>query len=291
MAYTDKEAIHFPFILFKIQGHAFCIDSRYVSSILELPEYQSLPNTPPYITGIFAHRDSHVTMFDLRRALELPTLQDEYDAFTQMLDQRKQDHLNWISTLENCLASGMDFPLATDPHQCALGRWYDHFHTDSQELSRHLAQMVEPHARLHRSALEATACAQQGDTQQLNAVLQDAKHACVPKVLDVLDSAKEIFRTRIYHEMVLLLSGKRGLGLVVDEVLCVEHLEEQKTDDGFKDWSFSPLLSRVMSSPTCGNLVLEINAPEILRMGDRLPPSGIDGELPPQNESLAYPLP
>lgn len=282
MVTEHEDTIHYPFILFKIQNRIYCVNSKYISSILELPKYQGVPDAPAYITGMFPHRGGSVTMFDLRSALKLPTMQEEFSSFTEMLDARKQDHLTWVSTLEECIADGKAFPLATDPHKCALGRWYDQFQTDSQELSHRLAQMVEPHQRLHHAAIRAEAASAQAEGQDqaetsLKNIMDEVRGDCVPKILDVLDDVKDIFRTRIYHEMVLLLSGNRNLGLVVDEVLAVESLSEEHTDGGLKDWCFSPYLSRIMHSDTYSELILEINVPEILQAGETLVPACASG--------------
>lgn len=272
MSTEPAEKIAFPFILFQIQNRVFCVNSRYVSSIMELPEYRRLPDTPPYITGIFSHRGGSITMFDLRAALNLPTMSEEFDEFSSMLDARKQDHITWVSTLEECIRENKAFTLATDAHRCALGRWYDSFRTDSQELSHHLAAMEEPHQRLHQASVRVTECMRIEEPEErdaaIQAVMRDVREECVPRILAVLDDAKEIFRTRVYHGMVLLLSGERKLGLVVDAVLAVEHLSEERTETGFKDWCFSPYLSRIMHSGNSDDLILEVNIPEILRSGE-----------------------
>lgn len=264
--------IQSPSILFRLNGGLYCADSRHISTIMELPEYTTLPDTPPYITGIFPLRGNSITMFDLRAALKQRSLSEEFDEFTAMLDARKQDHVNWVSALEHSIESGERFPLATDPHQCKLGKWYDHFKTDSSELAAHLTKMENPHRRLHEAALRAQQCNEHNSWDGVinckKAIFNEVHDEYMPKVLDVLESAKEIFRAREFHEMVLVLSGETSLGIVVDEVLSVEMVEEEVLGTQQQLMSRSPYIQRIVKSPNYNELILEINVPAIMRSGE-----------------------
>ena len=255
-----------PFILFKAANSLYAADSRYVSTIMELPEYQALPDAPPYITGIFPHRDGNVTMFDLRTALQLSTLAEEYRAFAEMLEARKQDHTRWIAELERCLETGEEFHLATDPHQCALGKWFDAFHSENPALNHFVGQLDEPHQKLHRCAVDAMECRRLdgGREERMRQIMAAAREDYVPRVLHILDGAKELFRTTAYHEMVLVLGGETTLGIVVDEVVSVEQLSEEPTGMTPADWTHSPYIGRILRSEAQPELILEISIPAIL---------------------------
>ena len=81
--------IQSPSILFRLNGGLYCADSRHISTIMELPEYTTLPDTPPYITGIFPLRGNSITMFDLRAALKQRSLSEEFDEFTAMTPENR----------------------------------------------------------------------------------------------------------------------------------------------------------------------------------------------------------
>lgn len=265
---SQDDGIRYPSIIFRAGGGLYCADSRYVSTILEQPKFQILPDTPPYITGIFPYRDKSITMFDLRTALRQPSMEEEYAAFSKMLDDRRQDHINWVNALEHSIETGERFTLATDPHQCALGQWFDHFHSDSQEITLRLSKLDAPHKKLHESALLVEQCRQQGDEEEqekcIQQVLHDIHEEYVPQVLAALDDVKEIFRTRVYHAMVLVLSGDTSLGVVVDEVLAVEELSEEPTGTAQAIWSNSPYIGNVVRSENFPELILEVNLPAIM---------------------------
>lgn len=267
-----KDSVQCPSILFRLNGGLYCADSRYISTIMELPEHTTLPDAPPYISGIFPLRGSSVTMFDLRSALKLQSMTAEFKDFTAMLDARKQDHVDWVTALEHSIETGEHFSLATDPHKCKLGKWYDNFKTSSSELSAHLARIEEPHRRLHEAAIRAEHCEEAGSANDVSnckkAVFDEARNKYMPEVLDVLESAKEIFRTREFHEMVLVLSGDTSLGVVVDEVLSVETVEEENLGIQHQLMSYSPYIRRIVKSPGYSELILEINIPSIIRAGE-----------------------
>lgn len=267
-----KDSVQCPSILFRLNGGLYCADSRYISTIMELPKHTTLPDAPPYISGIFPLRGSSVTMFDLRSALKLQSMTEEFNNFTAMLDDRKQDHVDWVTALEHSIETSEHFPLATDPHKCNLGKWYDNFKTNSSELSAHLARMEEPHRKLHEAAIRAEQCNKANSTDDVSnckkSVIDEARNKYMPKVLDVLESAKEIFRAREFHEMVLVLSGDTSLGVVVDEVLSVETVEEEVLGIQHQLMTYSPYIQRIVKSPGYSELILEINIPSIIRAGE-----------------------
>lgn len=265
-----KSEIHYPFILLRVAGGLYCVNSRYVSSIMELPSFQPLPDAPPYITGIFPYRDKSITMFDLRTALNLQTLSEEFEEFHHMLEERKQDHLRWVKELERCALDGEKFTLATDPHECALGRWYDKFkeENENQAIGRILVRLEDPHQKLHGTVKRSEACVSNGDC--VEQVLREAKHSLVPQILDILDQARDVFRDTIYHEMVLILDGKdTTLGLVVDEVLGVEELQMEEGNEEFQKWRYTPYVTRIVRSPNYEELILEINMPYLMSIGSQ----------------------
>lgn len=264
----QEDSTHYPSIVFTVQGELFSVNSRYVSTILQLPEFQTLPDTPAYITGIFSYRDSSITMLDMRTVLNMETMEQEFSQFTKMLDDRKQDHIRWVNELERCMTADEHFTMATDPHQCALGKWYDQFHSKSNAVNFHLAKLVEPHNQLHAAAIEAEQCnkdcANCKRSECLSKILDRIRMDNVPKIMAVLEDAKEVFRNAVYNEMVLVLTGDTSLGLVVDEVLSVGELVPVGGEEAFKKFQFSPYLSRIVRREGFSELILEIDVPKLV---------------------------
>ena len=153
----------YPYVLFHINGSLYCLNSQYLSKIRPMPDYEKIPKAPASIMGMFRQDDRIVTLMELRTELGYRSMSSECMEFEEMIDARKQDHLNWLSELERCIQKDEPFLLAKDPHQCAFGRWYYNFHTDNQAVAFHLRKIEEPHRKLHEAAIEVETCAKDHD--------------------------------------------------------------------------------------------------------------------------------
>lgn len=227
------EDAQFPWLRFRLKGQSYAINSRSIVSISTLPENVSpMPNAPDYMQGYFYLRDRIVPLYDLRTLFGLCTLKDEYLDFTNMLEQRKQDHLYWTSELKRSVAESRPFPLTTDPHQCAFGKWYDSFTSDSDTVNHHLRKIDEPHKHLHHAADDVMRCTQEHEqckrSECLKHVLGRVEEEYIPKIVGLLDEAKKVFQSS-YREMVVVIEREETLlGLMVDEVLSVESITPEQ---------------------------------------------------------------
>ena len=256
------EEIKYPYIIFKIVNSSYCMNSRFISSIIQLPHYDKVPAAPANVTGMFKHRNQVIQMLDLRTTFGFKSMAEECSEFTTMIEARKQDHITWVQELERTIQNGEPFQLARDPHQCALGRWYDNFMTSNNSVNFHLQKIEEPHKRLHQAAEEAEQCKKDvADCQReecLKNILRKVKEEFAPAIIGLLDETKEIFRSNIYREMVLLLDGKKW-GIVVDEITGVEEL------DIIERWERDPMMSQnsyiqnVLESSKRDDLIFELN--------------------------------
>lgn len=257
----------YPYIVFKLDEELYCISSKYVATLMQLPKFNVLPDSPPFIAGTFSYRGRIIEMFDLRVAFGLPSLQKEYQNFADMIDHRRQDHVNWVDELDRCVETGKKFTLATDPHSCAFGKWYDNYHSDNNLVSFHMKKIDNPHKMLHHAALEVEQCEQQCDAclreACLKTIMDRVKSETMPTILGLLDEAKDIFRSTVYHEMALVLNDC-GLAITVDEVLLVEKLldlEEQNSST----MPYTPLyISGVKRSDTYSSLIFEIDIAQVI---------------------------
>ncbi len=262
----SENEIVYPSIVFKVKGGFYSVNSQHIETIMQLPAFEKIPDPPPCVTGLFLHRGRAVQLLDLRTAFGQPTLEQEYLDFCEMIDLRKQDHIRWVQELERSLTEKRPFTLATDPHLCAFGKWYDSFSSDNNAVLFHLKKIEEPHRQLHESALEAAKCSQDcihcTRAECLKAILSRVRDQNMPLILGLLDESKEIFRSHIFREMVLLLNEASGLSLVVDEVLSVEELESMSTSSSLLQ--SSPLVSGIKKSAKIPQTILELNIPAIL---------------------------
>lgn len=257
-----ENEIKYPYILFKIADSTYCINSKYIATIVQLPEYSEIPASPDNVTGMFKYRDQVIQMLDLRVTLGLKPISEEYREFEQMIDARKQDHIQWVKELERYIDEGGSFQLAKDPHQCALGRWYDNFTTDNSAVIHHLKKIEEPHFKLHKAAEEAEMCKKNCEECQkeecLFSILKKAKEESMPTILRLLDQTKVLVQSTLFKEMVLILDNSKW-GIVVDEILAVEDLiilSDRQKEPIIEHCSY---INRVMEREKEKGLIFELN--------------------------------
>ena len=155
-----SKEIKYPYIVFKLVDTYYCVSSECISTIVQLPQYDKIPESPETVTGMFRYRNQVIQMLDLRTTFGFKSLAEECRDFEKMIDARKQDHIKWVNELETAVTAGTPFLLGRDPHQCALGRWYDSFTSENNVVNFHLRKIDDPHKRLHMAADNIEHCAE-----------------------------------------------------------------------------------------------------------------------------------
>lgn len=266
---TDIEQIHFPYIIFTIKGGLYCVNSKYIATILQLPNYEPIPDAPPHVTGMFPYRDGIVEMFDVRSALSIPRIDEEFAEFCDMLDARKEDHIHWVAALEESLNTGEPFVLATDAHECAFGKWFYNQKFENNVLTYQLQKIEEPHERIHHTAIDLENHIKENggvlDPEYRDSVLDTVKNQLMPKMLNLLDETKVVFRSSFYHGMILLLNNGSGVGLVVDDVLSVENLSPSDNSQPLHAFNTSYYVTSIQKSEKTAGLILELNIVDMMK--------------------------
>lgn len=219
-----------PLIVFKVGKMTCAVDGASVISIQRMEEFTLTPHTPDEIFGSINFRNQVISILDLRTVFGLPTRIKEYSDFIKMLDQRKQDHIKWVNTLKESVKNNTPFPLATNPHQCAFGKWYDKYSNPNKKIMFHLDRIRDPHNKLHYAALDVAKiqekdCSEQEKNEQIQNILRQVESEYMATVVGLLDSAKTIFKD-IYQTMLIVLDDVEPIAVAVDEVIAVTNLKE-----------------------------------------------------------------
>lgn len=269
----QNETIHYEddslCILLKIKDMPCAIHSSCVESLFLLEQdVTPTPEGSDVRLGIIPYRGGILPLLDLRPMMGMETRDQEQAAFEQMLDQRKQDHMRWVDELKRCLHSGESFRLATDPHQCAFGKWYYGFRAKNPSVAFHLKKLEEPHAQLHRSALCSLDCLGEADPlrreEAIRKSLAMGAELYVPQVLSLLEDTKQVFRDSARKMVVVLRLGQDCCGILVDEVCSVETLHMVKRFDGSDALGGSRLVVGAAQRQGDEELVLLLNGEKIL---------------------------
>ncbi len=166
-------------------------------------------------------RDRVIPLVDLRRRLGMPGLDEEREALVTMLAERRADHIRWLEALERSVREGVRFDLATDPHKCAFGRWYDTFRTEDPAFAHHLEKFDEPHRRIHGIATRCLDLRQRGDEAAAIRLVEDTRNGYLSDMLLLFDAAVAMLRDRTRELVMAVRAGTVHAGLLVDRVQSV----------------------------------------------------------------------
>lgn len=217
-----------PWLVFKLCGQMYALNSFIVKSIFCLDrEITPMPESQENIRGVIQLHGEIIPAIDLRGVLGLDSFAEQHRRFSELLDERKKDHIHWVDELERCVKEQDVFTLTTDPHQCAFGKWYDHYETNDPNVRFYLKKIAAPHQKLHETAIEIFSKNEEEEPQKKKRVaelMKEEKEVLMPEVLGLLDQIKDVLKES-YREMCIVVSnGDMVLGLLVDEVVSVEHL-------------------------------------------------------------------
>ncbi len=136
-----------------------------VSLSKETDHIQELPVKTPGLIGVSHYQDAVVPVIDIAKRIGVKSGTDGKKELIDTLTAREQDHIDWLDALEKSISSGEKFAKARDPHQCAFGKWFDHFETRNEALTEILAQFEAPHRQIHSLADKLLDMRDKGETE------------------------------------------------------------------------------------------------------------------------------
>ncbi|MDD3429807.1 MAG: chemotaxis protein CheW [Oscillospiraceae bacterium] len=257
-----------PWLVFKLKDQHFAVNSSNIVTIFQIEQnVTKVPEYPENVRGIINLRGDVVPLLELRRVLGMPLFKEEQQSFYDMLEQRKNDHIAWVSELKRCLKNDEKFTLATDHHKCAFGKWYDTYKTDNATVQFHLNKIDEPHKNLHAIAKQAIECprdcANCTRTECLQKLVAKASEEYMPIVVNLLEEAKTVFQDSYREMCVVVTNGETVLGLLVDEVNAVQALSPVGTADNLNGIYKSSLVSHVAKSENIDGEILVLNEAQL----------------------------
>lgn len=265
------ENIIYPSILFRLQNDYYAVNCKHVASIMQIPDVESLPEAPKNVIGIFRFREKVIPIICLRSLFGQPTVEQEVEQFVEMLNRRKQDHLNWVKELSHCVQTGELFTLATNPHQCTLGQWYDNYEPENNTIKAQLKKLEEPHRLLHESGHEIEHCKKQYRdeaecAQQQRKILDKVTKDYMPRILNVLEDTKQTFREQKRTLLIVIDNGEDAFAMAVDEVLAVEELTDVAQEQQVEKLKGSVYINEIKKSTKLDRLILMIQDDKLAKL-------------------------
>lgn len=220
----------YPWALFNLEQGVYGVSSQYIKSIFKIENLIKMPGMPDYMRGAVNMRGKIVPIIDTRKFYGFQSVAEEIKGLTELLGQRKQDHINWIRELEDSVTENREFKLTTDPHACAFGKWYDHFETNDNTLEYLLRKFDAPHKRIHAVGVEVRKLVDQGDRDKAFDVVRKAKNSELIQMVKLFDSLVNDFAESKRELAIVLEDPKqnREIGLTVDRVIAIEPIFEDR---------------------------------------------------------------
>lgn len=224
-----KSKITSPWVLLELNNIIYGISCETVLSLNQLPKVTPLPAVTSEIRGVINFRGRIIQLIDTRTLLNIKTLIADITEFTTMMDQRYQDHINWVSTLEKTVLEDTEFTLTTDPHMCAFGKWYDSYDSKNTNIMflTTFSKFDKPHKAIHQIAIDSKRLIDKGDKKAAIGLINSVKDTELKQMLSLFDDIKEAYKES-RKEIVIVIgeSEERCIGLSVDQISAIEHLSE-----------------------------------------------------------------
>ena len=270
----ESEVMTIPYLLFKINDVLYGINGSMINSVFVLEQpITHVPMTPPYIRGIINVRSCVVPVIDMRVLFGLPTTEQTYLDFAEMIDLRKQEHLDWVEALKVSAQTKGQFTLATDPHKCNFGKWYDTFETNESSVSYYLRQIAEPHQKLHECADKAMHCLHDcvncQNNECLNTILEQAITNYAPKLLSLIDQMRAAHSASGNQMVIVVQIEDIQMGLLVDSVVEVTDIPEVVPLSELPRSHRSKFVNAIGVIPSLDYEILMIDVAELTNVADR----------------------
>lgn len=212
------------YALFYVNSMLYGIDCEVIQSFFILDEVYPTPDMEAYYRGLIKNRGQIIPALDLRKFLNTKSTEAEAQELTQMIGQRKADHLNWLDTLSKCVQDNTEFTLATDPHKCAFGKWYDSYHTDDIGMKLYLNQFKNPHDIVHGIAARVLEMKNNNDIEGALELIENTRNKELSKMVQLFDSFEKVYKESRREIVIVVSKGERSIGFVVDKVFSLENL-------------------------------------------------------------------
>lgn len=230
----NKEKMDLPWILLDVAGLVYAISCKNVLSLNQLSTVTPLPVAPPEIRGVIDFRGHPIQLVDTKKLFNLKSSEEEIKDFSDMMDARLNDHINWLNTLEKCVKDNVDFTLTTDPHKCAFGKWYDGYNDNAKKsnlmFSITFARFDKPHKAIHQIGITAKELIEKNNKKAAIELIEEAKDSGLKQMLHLFDDLKEAYREGKKEIVVVIGHEDNSMSLSVDEIVAIEHLFEFDQD-------------------------------------------------------------
>lgn len=219
------------YALFRVKDTRYAIPVSQVREIINLVgKITAVPDAPRNTLGVINLRGTTISVYDTRGIMGHDSLHKEREQLISTLQQREQDHKNWLEELKNCCLEKREFKLQRNSHLCAFGKWYDAYLTDSNlsyEIRSHLEKFAQPHQEIHELADKVDALLHRNEHVAALALIDNAKNTVLAQMLHLFASFYEMINEQSEKDVALVISFEDKAGAFpVDRIDSIDYLTE-----------------------------------------------------------------
>jgi purine-binding chemotaxis protein CheW len=213
-----------PWILARAHSLLVAVPALDVLEITSDPEPRAMPGVPFHVRGLMQLRGRTFPLVDLRTCLSLPSARETLGELLGLFKEREEDHRRWMATLAAAVAERQSFALTLDPHQCAFGRWYDHYRSDNLLVTAHLKRIAAPHGALHAQGEKALSLVAEGKQEQAMALVESMRQGPFRQTVALFEEAQRLVADETREVALVVRTAQGPLGLAVDAAEAVEEV-------------------------------------------------------------------
>lgn len=161
-------------------------------------------------------------------SLSLPSLYDDYEEMHGLLPQRRQDHIDWMGSLEDAIRTNTPFTKARNPRDCAFGKWYYAYQAKDRNLDRLMGQFERPHAQIHMLADRLLDLAATGEASEALRQLEAARNTTLGDLLKLFDEAQRLSLELQRRIVVITSDGDSTAALGADRIRDVADIPAER---------------------------------------------------------------
>ncbi len=180
----------------------------------------SMPSEDKAFLGVKDFMGTPTPIYDLGIAMNKSSTHAENQQLANLLNEREQDHENWLDALEYSVKNKQAFTLARDPAKCAFGQWYQTFTTKNEDLAEVLKRFDKPHKHIHSLADKALDMLDKGEQSEAIKLIQQERKVTLASLKRLFAIARE--QLEVTYKPVTVyttIDGRQpALGFVVDKV-------------------------------------------------------------------------
>ncbi len=206
---------------FFVEDMMFGLDIENVLMLgQDINEIQRLPVEERGFCGVTKFQGTVVPVLDFAHRIGVPSGIDAKSELLTELTQREQDHVEWINSLEKSIKTGEAFTKATNPNECAFGKWYNKFETRDETLKELLLAFDEPHQTIHGLAETLIALRDNGKEDEALYELSHARASTLRRLRALFARARDQISSGMRQVLLFVtVDGKTPrYALIIDEI-------------------------------------------------------------------------